>query len=71
MEKAEVPKLKRHGVLRLVRDVFAISGTVEVGVAHAVTRITLNRGAPVARYCLKALRALLKREQVQVVLGET
>lgn len=64
-------KLKRYGVPRLVRDVLTISGMVEIGAAQSVTRITLNKVAPLARHCLKALRALLKREHVRVILGET
>lgn len=71
MEAAETPKLTRYGVPRLVRDVMTISGMVEVGAAQSVTRITLNKAASLARHCLKALQALLKREQVRVILGET
>lgn len=71
MDEAETAKLKRYGVPRLVRDVLTISGMVEVGEARAVTRITLNKAAPLARHCLKALQALLKREHVRVILGET
>jgi hypothetical protein len=48
-----------------------ISGMVEVGAAQAVTRLTLNKAAPLARHCLKALQALLKRAHVLVILGET
>lgn len=71
LEAAETVKLKRYGVPRLVRDVLTISGMVQVGEAQSVTRITLNRAAPLARPCLKALQALLKREHVSVILGET
>jgi hypothetical protein len=71
IEAAETPKLKRYGVPRLVRDILTISGMVEVGEAQAVMRITLNKAAPLARHCLKALQALLKREHVRVILGET
>lgn len=71
LEAAETVKLKRYGVPRLVRDVLTISGMVQVGEAQSVTRITLNRAAPLARHCLKALQALLKREHVSVILGET
>lgn len=71
MEAVETPKLKRYGVPRLVRDVLTISGMVEVSEARVVTRITLNKAAPLARHCLKALQALLKREHVRVILGET
>lgn len=68
---AEAPKLKRCGVLRLVRDLFTMSGRVEVGEAYTIRRITLNKAAPLARHCLKALQSLLKREHVRVILGET
>lgn len=71
MEAAETAKLKRYGVPRLVRDILTISGMVEVGEARVITRITLNKAAPLARHCLKALQALLKREHVRVILGET
>ena len=71
MEAAQTAKLKRYGVPRLVRDVLSISGMVEIGEAQSVTRITLNKSAPLARHCLKAWQALLKEEHVRVVLGET
>jgi len=71
MDEAEVPKLKRYGVPRLVRDVLTISGMIEVGDEQTINRITLNCAAPLARHCLKALKALLKREHVRVILGET
>ncbi len=67
-EAAEVPKLKRYGVPRLVRDLFTMSGMIEVGDEQTIKRITLNRAAPLAQHCLKAL---LKREHVHVILGET
>jgi len=70
-EAAEVAKLKRYGVPRLVRDVFTMSGMIEVGEEQTIKRITLNKSAPLARHCLKALQALLKREHVRVILGET
>lgn len=71
MDEAEVPKLKGYGMPRLVRDVLTISGKIEVGDEQTIKRITLNCAAPLARHCLKALKALLKREHVRVILGET
>ena len=64
-------KIKRQGVLRMVRDVFHVCGFVEVGAKEAIKRIVLNGAALWARRCAKPLRALLKQEHVRVALGET
>jgi hypothetical protein len=68
---SEVSKVRRQGVLRMVRDVFHVSGFVEVGARGAVRRIVLNGAAAWARRCANALRTLLKQEHVRVSLGET
>jgi hypothetical protein len=67
----EVPKIKRHGVPRVVRDVFHVCGFVEVGASGAIKRIVLNVAAAWARRCANPLRAMLKPEHVRVSLGET
>jgi hypothetical protein len=67
----EVSKIKRHGVLRMVRDVFHVCGFVELGARDAIKHIVLNSAAAWARRCANPLRALLKREHVRVSLGET
>jgi len=68
---AGVPKLKKYGVKRIVRDVFAVSGFVEFNQSHEIKRLVMNKAAPLARSCAKCLQGLLKREQVRVILGET
>jgi hypothetical protein len=68
---SEVSKLRRQGVLRMVRDVFQVSGFVEVGAKQAVRRIVLNGAASWARRCANPLRVLLKQQHVRVSLGET
>jgi Transposase DDE domain group 1 len=68
---SDAPKLKKYGVRRMVRDVMTVSGFVEVGKNDAIKRVLLNSASAVARQCAAALRALLKREQVRVILGET
>lgn len=68
---ADAPKLKTYGVQRLVRDVLTVSGFIELGKAGAVKRVVLNATSTLARACIKAMRALLKREHVSVILGET
>lgn len=68
---SEVSKIKRHGVLRMVRDVFHVCGFVEVGAQGVIRRIVLSRAAGWARRCANPLRALLKQQHVRVTLGET
>jgi hypothetical protein len=67
----EVSKIKRQGVLRMVRDVFQVCGFVETGARGAIKRIVLNGAAAWARRCANPLRALLKQQHVRVSLGET
>jgi hypothetical protein len=68
---AGVPKIKKYGVKRMVRDVFAVSGFVEINDGDEIKRVVMNKAAPLARSCAKCLDGLLKREQVKVILGET
>jgi hypothetical protein len=67
---AEVPKIKQHGVLRMVRDVFAVSGFLELGPQNSIKRIVLSHTAAWARRCANSLRDLLKQQHVRVILGE-
>jgi hypothetical protein len=68
---ADAPKLKKYGVPRMVRDVLAVSGFVELGRSSAIKRLVLNRASALGRHCGKALRALLETEHVRVILGVT
>lgn len=68
---ADAPKLKSYGVQRVVRDVLAVSGFVEMGKSEAIRRVVLNGSSALARACIKALRALLRAEHVSIILGET
>jgi hypothetical protein len=65
-----VPKLKRYGVQRMVRDVLAVSGFLELDGSGAIKRVVLNKAVPLAQRCAKCLHGLLKREHVAVILGE-
>ncbi len=67
----DAPKLKRYGVQRMVRDVLAVSGFVELGKKGAIKRVVLNGASALGRACAKALRVLLEAEPVRVTLGET
>jgi len=66
----EVSKIKRQGVLRMVRDVYHVCGFVEAGAKGAIKRIVLNRAAPLATGFLSALRALLLPQHVSIILDK-
>jgi hypothetical protein len=66
-----LPKLAHYGLLRLVRDVFHISGFVQRNRQGHVVSILLNQAAPLARELAVALQALLVPAHVAVILGET
>lgn len=68
---AGVPRLKRYGVQRMVRDVMAVSGFLEMNESGSIKRVVMNKAAPLARQCAKCLHILLTQEQVRVILGET
>src|SRR5215213_62007 len=67
----ETAKVMKNGVLRMVRDVFAVSGFLEMGAKDSIKRIVLSTAAAWARRCVNSLRALLKQQHVCVTLGET
>jgi hypothetical protein len=65
-----LPQIERYGLLRLVRDIWHISGFVERDRHGEIIRIVLNQLAPVARGLGMALRRLLAPSQVVVNLGQ-
>jgi hypothetical protein len=67
----DAPKLKRYGVQRMVRDVLAVSGFIELSKSGTVKRVVLNGASAIGRACATALRMLLEAEHVRVTLGET
>ena len=66
-----LPKLKGYGLLRLVRDVWHISGFVECDKHGHLSRIVLNQLAPLAQGLSAALQQLLAPAHVVVNLGQT
>jgi hypothetical protein len=67
---AALPQIERYGLLRLVRDVWHISGFVERDGHGHLTRIVLNQLAPLARGLGMALKQLLAPMQVVIILGQ-
>ena len=68
--EAESPKLAGYGVPRMVRDVFGVSGFVEVEGSRRIKRIVINKASALGRQCAKALRVMLGGEHIPVSLGE-
>ena len=67
----DVSRLARYGVLRLVRDVFQLTGFVQFNAAGGVIRVVLNQASPLAKGLKLALARLLAREMIVIQLDET
>ena len=65
------PTLYHYGTLRMVRDVFHISGFLLIDACGQVVQIVLNQAAPLASALVDPLRKLLLCAQVAVNLGQT
>jgi hypothetical protein len=65
------PTVRQYGMLRMVRDVFPISGFLLTDALGQVVQIVLNQAAPLAPALVDPLCALLARTHVAVNLGQT
>ena len=65
------PALQQYGLLRMVRDVFHISGFLLLDAFGRVVQIVLNQAAPLAPALVDPLCLLLARTHVAVNLGQT
>lgn len=65
------PALHHYGTLRMVRDVFHISGFLLTDACGQVVEIVLNQSAPLASALVLPLRKLLLCAPVAVNLGQT
>ena len=65
------PPLRHYGIVRMVRDVFHVSGFVVRDAHGQMVQLVLNRAAPLAPTLAVALHTLLAPRQVVVRLGET
>jgi hypothetical protein len=66
-----LPKVAGYGMLRMVRDVFHVSGTIQVDAMGHIVQLVLNQAAPLAQGLVDALAILLAPAHVAVSLGET
>ena len=65
------PKLMHYGMLRMVRDVFHLSGFLVLDAQHHILQIVLNQAAPLASSLRGPLLALLAPAHVAVNLDKT
>lgn len=65
------PKIEHDGMLRMVRDVFHISGFLLLTPRGQLTEVVLNQAAPLAPALVDPLGQLLAGVQVAVTLGQT
>ncbi len=70
-QDAAPSKLRRSGTLRMVRDVFHVSGFLVFDALGQIVQIVLNQAAPLAPILVESLRALLAPTHVAVTSGET
>lgn len=69
---ADAPRFAKYGALRIVRDLFHISGLLEFsGTGDELLRITLNKAAPLVREIASTLAKLLAETGVEVKIGAT
>ncbi len=68
---ASTSQLQHYGPVRMVRDVFQVSGFLLIDALGRIRSIVLNQEAPLASVLLGPLRALLAPTQVALRLGET
>ena len=60
-----------YGVLRMVRDVFGVSGLVRFDAQGALRQLVLNEDDPLTKGLVRALSILLAHEHVVVNWGQT
>ncbi|HXZ05256.1 MAG TPA: transposase [Ktedonobacteraceae bacterium] len=65
------PTLQHYGTLRMVRDVFHISGFLLTDACGQIVQIVLNQSAPLASALVHPLRELLLCAHVAINLGQT
>ena len=64
-------KIQHYGILRMVRDVFHVSGLLRFDASGSVVAIVLNQEACLARSFIRPLRELLAPLHIVVSLGQT
>jgi hypothetical protein len=66
-----VPRMRQLGIMRMVRDVFHVSGQIVFDHRHRISQIVLNPTDSFAKGLAPGLFALLGSEHIAVTLGNT
>jgi len=66
-----VPQVRHLGILRMVRDVFHVSGFLCFDASGSLVEIVLNQGSRLAHVLIHSLQELLTPLSIVVNLGET
>lgn len=66
-----IPQLQHYGSLRMVRDVFHISGLLRFDARVNIVEIILNQDSLLARLLIRPLQALMAPYHIVANLGET
>lgn len=68
---ASASPLQRYGTLRMVRDVFHVSGFLITDATDHIVQIVFNQAAPLASVLANSFQRLLAPEHVAINLGQT
>lgn len=66
-----VPQLQHYGILRMVRDVFQVSGFLLLDPAGQIVQIVLNQDAFLAHFLLNSFQGLLAPLNITIRLDTT
>lgn len=66
----QTPSFRRFGMLRLVRDLFHISGTLQLDAHGCILQITLNQDHPLAKPFARALAPPLASDGLSLIWGQ-
>jgi len=64
-------KIQHYGLLRMVRDVFHVSGLLRFDASGLVVEVVLNQESCLAHSFIRSLQDLLAPLHIVVTLGET
>lgn len=64
------PRFRKYGILRTVRDVYQIPGSIQISEQGAIRQITLNAHHPLAPAFQRSFATHLARDDLSLILGK-
>jgi len=64
------PRFSKYGILRTIRDVFHIPGSIRMTAQHSISQITLNAKHPLAADFQQSFSVHLARDDLSLILGK-